>query len=235
MAARMIERRDLIVGGLCVAGAMAANALKPRRNVPLLASGQLADIVPARFGPWISEDVGDPLAVNGPETLSAKLYNQLLVRLYQNQETGAQVLMLLAYGGRQTDELQLHRPEVCYPAFGYELTRNEAIYLPIRRDISIPARRLLAKGEERTESIVYWSRIGETLPVDAAEQRRDRFRIALQGVIPDGLLSRFSTVPTDAEAPWTDIEEFVPKMVGAIGPAQRKVLIGSTRAHALAG
>ena len=92
----MIARRDLLLGGLCVGAAVAGTALKPRREVRLLASGKLADLVPKAFGDWRSEDVGDPYAVNGEGTLSAKLYNELLVRQYINLKTGVGVVVLMA-------------------------------------------------------------------------------------------------------------------------------------------
>lgn len=230
----MIARRDILMGAACLIGAGGAQALRPTRNVSLLGEDQLADVVPATFGDWQSEDVGDPLAVNGPGTLSAKLYNQLLVRAYRNTTTGDQLLALLAYGGRQTDELQLHRPEVCYPAFGFNLVRNEPFDVPIGSGVRIPARRLLAEGEDRVESIIYWSRMGEYLPRDGGEQREDRLRIAMQGVIPDGLLCRFSGLSAEPGREWSAIEGFLPAFLGAIAPGHRKVLIGTQRANQMA-
>jgi EpsI family protein len=230
----MSTRRDFLIGGACVAAAGAAYSLKPRRAVQLLPEGgSLAQIVPAAFGDWRSEDVADPLAVNGEETLSSRLYNELVVRVYSNLVTADRILMLLAYGGRQTDELQLHRPEVCYPAFGYALTRNEPTDVPLSSGVTIPARRLLAQGQQNQEGILYWSRMGEFLPRSAGEQRKDRFRIALDGVIPDGLLSRFSTSTADGVESWARIGAFVPALVAAVAPAHRKVLIGSERARTM--
>lgn len=231
----MIARRDLLIGAACVAAAGTGAALKPRRNVSLLAKNEtLANIVPAKFGAWRSEDVGDPMAINGPETLSARLYNQLVSRIYTNDEAGASVLMLLAYGGQQTDELQLHRPEVCYPAFGFSLLRNEPMSLDLAKGVVIPARRILAHSESRRESVVYWTRMGEYLPSSGGQQREDRFRIAMQGIIPDGLLSRFSTTATESEEGWGKIESFVAALISAVPAKHRKVLIGTERANELA-
>jgi EpsI family protein len=229
----MIARRDLLLGALCVSGAVAGTALKPRREVRLLTSGKLADIVPRTFGDWNSEDVGDPYAVNGEGTLSAKLYNELLVRQYVNFKAGTGVTLLMAYGGRQSDELQLHRPEVCYPAFGFNLTRNEPLTLPIGDSVSVPARRLAAEADGRVESIIYWSRMGELLPQDGGQQRTARLKIAMQGIIPDGLLSRFSMTGNNPKLEWLAIEGFVAELIGAVAPARRNILIGSERADTL--
>src|SRR4029453_17172632 len=132
---------------------VAGTALKPRREEPLLKGAKLANVVPAAFGAWTSQDMSDPLAINGEGTLSAKLYNELVVREYVNATTETEITMLLAYGGRQSDELQLHRPEICYPAFGYDLMRNEPISLPVGRSPVLPARRLVAEQGDIRESI----------------------------------------------------------------------------------
>jgi EpsI family protein len=231
----MIARRDLLLGAACLAGAAGGAALKPRREVRLLKSGKVADLVPATFGGWVSEDVGDPYAVNGKGTLSAKLYNELVVRQYVNQASQAGILMLLAYGGKQSDELQLHRPEVCYPAFGYALVRNEPLSLPVGPGVTLPVRRLAAAQDDRHESIVYWSRMGELLPQSAGQQRSARLQIGMQGIVPDGLLCRFSMAGENVEQNWQHIDAFVGELLTAIAPDKRNVLIGDERAGLLKG
>jgi len=144
MAAGMIARRDFLVGGACVAAAGAAYGLKPRHEVKLLpAKENLTDLVPMELPGWTGLEVGDPLALNQEGTLSARLYNQTVTRLYRRAETGAQVMMLLAYGARQSDDLQLHRPEICYPAFGYTLIKNQPTQVPLADRTTVPARRLV--------------------------------------------------------------------------------------------
>ena len=193
-----MHRRDLIIGGACLLGAAAAVAAKPRRHVALLKGGSLADMVPPTFGGWVSEDVGDPLAINAPDSLTARLYSQLVTRVYTNEAMGFQVMMLLAYGSDQTDDLQLHRPEVCYPAFGYALQTNDEIKLPVTGGVLLPARRLIAQSDERREGIIYWTRMGELLPASGREQREDRVRIAMQGIVPDLASCRSSTIWSEA-------------------------------------
>jgi EpsI family protein len=228
----MMNRRALFAGVACVGAALLTRQLKPHHYVSLLQSAKLDDLVPRSFGAWTSEDVGDPLALNGPGTLSSKLYNQLVTRAYTDGAGGHQVLMLLAHGERQSDELQLHRPEVCYPAFGYALLRNEPTHINLAEAITVPARRLLAKSPSHEESVLYWSRLGEFFPIDASEQRTDRFKNAVAGLIPDGILCRFSTGDGSAQA-WPDLERFVHDLLGATSPAGRRVLVGSDRARQL--
>jgi EpsI family protein len=228
----MMNRRALFAGVACIGAALLARQLKPHHYVSLLQSAKLDELIPRSFGAWTSEDVGDPLALNGPGTLSSKLYNQLVTRAYTDGAGGHQVLMLLAHGERQSDELQLHRPEVCYPAFGYALLRNEPMQLRLADDVTVPARRLIAKSSSHEESVVYWSRLGEFFPIDASEQRADRFKNAVAGLIPDGILCRFSTGDESAKG-WTGLEEFVHDLITATKPAGRRVLVGSERARRL--
>jgi EpsI family protein len=228
----MMNRRALFAGVACVGAALLARQLKPHHYVSLLQSAKLDELIPRSFGAWTSEDIGDPLALNGPGTLSSKLYNQLVTRAYTDGPGGHQVLMLLAHGERQSDELQLHRPEVCYPAFGYALLRNEPMQLRLADDVTVPARRLVAKSPSHEESVVYWSRLGEFFPIDASEQRKDRFKNAVAGLIPDGILCRFSTADESAKG-WTGLEEFVHDLITATKPAGQRVLVGSDRARRL--
>ncbi len=227
----MIRRRELLMGGACLAAAGTAAWLKPRREAPLLKSGSVAKIVPSAFGDWTSQDVGDPYAVNGEQTLSSKLYNELIVRNYRHAKSGLEILMLLAYGHRQSDELQLHRPEICYPAFGYALVRNEPCTLAVGQQATIPARRLSAEAEDRHESVIYWTRMGEALPQDSRQQRVARLKIAMEGIIPDGVLARFSAGGGVADQDWVKIADFIAELIFAVDPDHRNILIGTERAN----
>jgi EpsI family protein len=224
-------RRQIILGATCVAAAGAAEALKPHRTARLLQGAALAAIAPKAFGAWTSEDVNDALALNAPGTLSAELYNEVMVREYRNT-AGAAVTLLLAYGARQTDTLQLHRPEICFPAFGYHLSRMESVMLPIANGLSLPARRMAASLSDLNESVVYWSRLGEYFPQDAEQQRAARFKTTLKGVVADGVLARLTTQNLYPESGWNLIYVFTREFLAAVAANQRKALVGTERANA---
>ena len=61
------------------------------------------------------------------DSLAAKLYGETVGRIYTQASTGAEIMMLLAHGDTQSNDLQLHRPEVCYPAFGFAISNSTAI------------------------------------------------------------------------------------------------------------
>ena len=118
------------------------------------------------------------------------------------------------------------------PAFGFALTRNEPAEIKLRRSM-LPVRRIRAESPKRNESIVYWSRVGEYLPQDGGQQRSARFRTAIQGIIPDGVLCRFSAVSSESQPGWDTIDEFVRHLLVAIPRQHVAVLIGSELARAV--
>lgn len=230
----MIARRDMLIGSACLAAAGSAYALKPRREVLLLPeSTELQSLIPMEPPGWIGQDVGDPMALNQEGSLAARLYNQVVTRLYTDPITNAQVMMLLAYGAKQNDDLQLHRPEVCYPAFGYALVRNDAVEIPLWSSVEIPARRLVAEDESGRQFITYWSRLGEFLPQDGGEQREARFLTAFEGIVPDGVLCRFNTWGSEPQAAWRTMETLIAGLIKTMPAVGRGVLVGAQRAAKL--
>ena len=168
----MIARRDILMGGLCLAGAGVSYALSPHRHVNLLGSNQMEAIIPRSVGDWTSRDVTDLVAPKEEGSLASRLYKQTVGRVYVDNKTGSAVEMLVAYGDTQSDDLQLHRPEVCYPAFGYSIQGSEPEQILIAPGTAIPGRALLAKAPDREETILYWSRLGEYFPQSSARATR---------------------------------------------------------------
>jgi EpsI family protein len=232
----MTTRRDMVIGAACVLGAGAALALKPRRFVSLMPAGKkLNEILPRAFDAWNSQDVSDLVAPETPDSLAARLYGETVGRIYQNQSSGEQVLMLMAHGDVQSNELQLHRPEVCYPAFGFTLSESEPLQIPLTRSVTVPGRRLVAKSSERQEVVAYWTRLGEYFPTSVQEQRLERLQTAMEHYIPDGLLARFSVVGTDTRAALDTMTRFVPVLIAHVDPGRLAPLVGTQRALAMEG
>jgi EpsI family protein len=230
----MIARRDLLIGGACLAGAAIAYELKPRRRVSLQGSTKLEQFVPRRFGDWTARDVSDLVAPTTPDSLMAKLYGETVGRIYTQDSTHTEIMMLLAHGDTQSNDLQLHRPEVCYPAFGYAITKSQPIQLPLPGNVTLPARRLVATAPERQENIIYWSRLGEHFPVNGEQQRLDRLSTAMHGFVADGLLARFSMLSADPQQAFTIATTFIGALVRAVPADRRLSLVGTERANAMA-
>ena len=228
-----MRRRELIIGGMFAASAAAGIALIPRRRMSLKPEGKIADLIPLTFDGWSSEDA-DGLVQPDEGTLAASLYSEIVGRIYSNRETGDAVMMLAAYGDTQSDMLQLHRPEACYPAVGFKLVSTEPMQLPLSGGgVAIPARAVVAAAPDREEAIVYWARIGESLPNSAGAQREARLAASFKGIVPDGILVRFSTIHRQGFDSFAMLDRFIPQMIGAMKPADRPVLVGTKIAREL--
>jgi EpsI family protein len=177
--------------------------------------------------------VSDLVAPKTEGSLMNKLYGETVGRVYTNSATQAEIMMLLAHGDTQSNDLQVHRPEVCYPAFGFSISQSHAIQLPLPGGVTLPSRRLVASAPGRQENIIYWSRLGEYMPTDGAQQRIDRLETAMQGYVADGLLARFSSIGTDPDAAFTLVGRFISDLIRAVPGARRVALIGTPRADAM--
>ena len=228
-----MKRRDLLIGGACLAAVGVGYALKPRKRLVLLAGEKMADVLPLTLGDWSAENSDGLVQPKSEDSLAATLYSEMVGRIYHEASTGAAVMMLVAYGDTQSDLLQLHRPETCYPALGFNLVSTKATSLALPGGAALPIREVVAAAQGRQENIIYWTRMGEYLPSSASEQREMRLRNAMAGYIPDGALIRFSVVGNDSERAFALMDRFIPILLEAVPSAKRKVLIGTELAKAM--
>lgn len=231
----MIDRRDLIIGAASIVALGGAEALRPRTEIALLGDAKLSDVLPMRFGAWSAEEGGDIVVPKVPGSLADTLYNDQVVRRYMNGVTGMGIMFLAAYGRAQTDVLQLHRPESCYPAIGFAITQRQFEDVTIAPGVAVPAVALTAAAGDRTEDIVYWTRLGEYLPRTASDQRRDRLLTAMRGYVGDGILVRASALRRPGAQPlYGAINEFLADLVKAAPSKRRQALVGTQIAGSFA-
>src|SRR3546814_6209284 len=127
-----------------------------------------------RISDWSSDVCSSDLAVvnvlpQDEVSRSAQLYSQLVSRVYAGSGRDA-VMMVIAYGDSQSDTLQLHRPEVCYEAAGFKITRSEPVAFDVGLRAPLTGRYVVAEAAYRKEAILYWTRIGDALPVRRLDQ-----------------------------------------------------------------
>ena len=226
----MIDRRDLLIGGICAVGLAGAEYLRPRELRTLFDGEKLDSIVPYSIGPWKAREGGEMVVPKTPGSLADRLYSDTVQRTYYNPETGDGLMLLIAYGRSQSDLLQLHRPESCYPAIGLDIKNRLFTDIPLGNGQQIPAVALTAQGGSRTEDIVYWTRLGEYLPRTAGEQREDRLKTAMAGYIGDGALVRASVLRSrEAEPRYGLVSSFMRHMIEAMPSKDRKALVGTQR------
>jgi EpsI family protein len=186
----------------------------------------LEAMIPTSFGGWTLDATIVPLKPD-PErqTMLEKLYDQTLSRTYVNRE-GERVMLSIAYGGDQSKALQLHLPEVCYVAQGFQMLSSAEGVLPTRYG-ELPVKRLVARQNARNEPITYWITIGDKAVMSGIEQKLQRLAYGLSGKIPDGMLVRVSTIQANAGAAYRLQDRFVNQMLGVMSPQDRARLLGS--------
>ena len=219
------SRRDVLLGSAAALAAGTAFARMPRHKEMSIGDGQLERIVPERVGSWTA-DSASGVVLPPPDQLAQLLYSQQVARTYVAGDR-LPVMLLMAYGSSQSGMLQIHRPEICYPASGFSLTQTEQTTIPLGGGRVVPARSFTARSDTRVEHVLYWTRIGDTLPVNWTAQRLAVMRSNLAGSVPDGLLVRLSTVSDHVAQSEEMLEGFARAMLSAIGPRGRRMLIGS--------
>jgi EpsI family protein len=231
----MLRRRDLLLGAPLVAAAAGALALTPRERLNLLGDKQLEKAVPLTIGPWSvtpSNAVVLPDAAEG--SLSARLYDQTVSRLYTS-DSELPVMMVIAYGSTQSDQLQLHRPEVCYTAVGFQITNEQKVDVPLQPGITMPARQLVARNNDRVEPILYWTRVGDFLPASGNEQRLMKLRSEMRGYVADGVLVRLSSIGEPSPEVFGALHRFARDMLAATYQPALPALVGRPLAAQLKG
>jgi len=208
-----LDRRKFILGATFASAAGLAAWRRP---------GKLEAIIPREIGSW-RLTTNDGLVVPPRDQLSDALYSQLLTRVYFDG-SNPPVMLLVAQSAGQSGILQVHRPEVCYPAGGYTVS-------PVTRyDVDLGGRSLatnslLATSDSVFEHILYWTRIGEDLPMSWRAQRMAVAVQNLQGLIPDAILVRVSTRRPDGDGARKVLGGFVRDLVASISAPERKILI----------
>ncbi|MES2492308.1 MAG: exosortase C-terminal domain/associated protein EpsI [Pseudomonadota bacterium] len=225
----MPSRRDIMLGLGCAGALGAAEALRPRSRLTLMpAAVSLSDLIPGRWPGWHQGGAGDIVIPQTPGSLSSRLYREQLARVYRS-ESGSQpdIMLLIAYGGAQSDGLQLHRPEACYPAVGFEIDSRRFVELSTPGLGPVPAVALTARSRGRVEDIIYWTRVGRSRPRTSSEQTLVYLRQAMQGYVGDGVLVRASAVRGGSAPEFGAVRAFLESMVAALSPGARAGMIGA--------
>ncbi|MDB5754150.1 MAG: EpsI family protein [Massilia sp.] len=214
--------------GLAMAGTSAlTGALTPTvRLSQAQAAFSLAHMIPARFADWTVDASVVPLQPD-PERQSVleKIYDQTLSRTYINS-AGERVMLSIAYGGDQSRALQVHLPEVCYVAQGFDMLKVGEGAMATRFG-QVPVKRLVARQDSRNEPITYWITVGDKAIRSSFEQKLQRLAYGLSGKIPDGMLVRVSTIQTNEQLAYQLQDRFVGQMLDALDPGGRVRLLGA--------
>lgn len=207
---------------LLMAGAAAlAWALRPTINLAdELPPINLEAMVPKAFGDWKELPQTNAQVVN-PQLLETidRLYSQTLSRTYSDSN-GYRIMLSIAYGKNQSDALQLHKPEVCYPAQGFMLLGQRWVVLRLG-ELNLPARQLETRLGNRIEPLTYWTVVGNTFIDSDTSKKLAEMKYALNNRIPDGMLVRVSSIDPDSSRAHEIQTSFLTELRSAIDPSHR--------------
>lgn len=186
----------------------------------------LEQMFPQTFGDW-RMDTSIPVQLVSPDMqqLLSTIYNQTLSRNYINSQR-QRIMLSVAYGGDQTDATRAHRPEVCYPAQGFQILSSQVGRVDTGAK-SLPVRRLVAKAGARTEPISYWVVVGDHTALSGTEQKLAQLRYSSRGVIADGMLVRVSNIDTNTAASFDLHAQFIAQLSAAMPAPVRDRIMGT--------
>jgi exosortase B len=208
--------------------ALAAAATPLLRPVPANASVDLEAMIPASFGGWRLEEEVVPIAPTPDVQANLdRLYRQIVSRTYVN-DVGEHVMLMVAYGGDQSDALKAHRQESCYAAQGFAINGLEHGTLTTAGR-TIPVTRMHAVRAERSEPVTYWFTMGDRVVLGRAERLKVQLENGLARRIPDGMLVRVSNLSGDARGAYAVHQSFVAALVAALAPADANRFVGAVR------
>lgn len=217
----------LIAAVLMASAAAVATVMTPTRKiVDVLPKLDLEASIPKEFGDWKMDTRATSGVVNPQATeLLNKLYSQIVTRTYYNSK-GYRIMLSIAYGEDQRDGNQLHYPEVCYPAQGFQVTSNRKGSIDTSLG-TIPVKRLESNlSQNRFEPITYWTTVGSEALTGGSAKKIAEMRYGLKGEVPDGLLFRVSSIDRDSAAAFAIQEQFIEALVAVIDPTVRPRIAG---------
>lgn len=219
---RMMTRRKFGLGLAFASVAGVAAARLPNKNLDYLGKQKLESVIPDKIGRW-NYVSSSGLVVPPEDQMIRALYSQLVTRVYSDG-SGPPIMLLVAQSATQTGILQIHRPEICYTAGGYQLSAIEphVVGLPWG---ALPTLSMSATSDSRTEQLVYWTRIGDRLPKSWREQRMVVAMDNLRRIIPDAIMVRVSTFGNDKARALASMDEFIVSLMNSVSPQVRRVFI----------
>lgn len=221
--ASLMTRRNVVIGGLLACASGVALARQPAIANPKVKPESFEAWVPARFGDWrVVSQSG--VVLPPPDALRDRLYDNLVTRVYVGPDEQP-IMLLLAYNNAQDGVVQVHRPEVCYPVGGFELTETRPIDMPLGGTV-VPANIFTATGPDRVEQVAYFTRLGDSFPRTWLEQRLSVSKANLAGDIPDGMMMRVSLLGRDQRQAEGMLREFSAEFFSRCHPDLQRLLTG---------
>ena len=221
-----MSRKFIVLLALMLAASVIAMLLRPTQRISEAGENiNLETMIPKKFGEWNAVENPTNQIVNPEQQKKIEsLYTQILSRVYVNK-VGEAIMLSIAYGEDQSDSKQLHYPEVCYPAQGFQITSSQQGDLSTQFG-NIRVLRLHAEMGSRSEPLTYWSTVGNKVVRGSKEIKLQQLSYGFKGEIPDGLLFRVSSITEDKNEGYALQQRFVQSLIAGMTPSNRTRLAG---------
>ena len=228
---------SFLLAMLMVIASAAAALLRPDLDTSSAVVG-LESLIPEQIGEWklertplIQVDLA-PRREEGEDASRDSPYDETLMRSYVNPR-GERIMLALAYGAQQRQEVKIHRPELCYVAQGFKVKAQGKESVALSSGRTLTTTRLLAQNDQRMEPVTYWIRIGDEITHNAWQSRMSIFRTGLNGRVPDGILVRTSQAfprgSGEAEKSFALQESFLRALYDSLDTRARQLVAGPER------
>lgn len=221
------RRQALAVGIASVAALGCAHWWRPKmRLADTLPKFELETAFPKKFGGWaVDEQMPVQLVSPDQKAVLDQIYSQTLSRTYVNAD-GQRIMLSVAYGGDQSDATRAHRPEVCYPAQGFQINGDSIGHIQLA-DRSVHVRQLVAVQGGRIEPITYWVMVGNRVAASGTEQKLQQLEYSIKGLIPDGMLVRISNISSETEPSYLLHQRFAQQLARSLHAPELDRIFGA--------
>jgi EpsI family protein len=222
---REITSASILCAAMLLAGFTASN-LKPSNYMSEKRGGvKISSIIPDQFGAWKKMEISAGIVNPQQQKVLDELYTELVTRTYVSSE-GYAIMLSVAYGKNQNDSFQVHLPEICYPAQGFQVGDSRKSTLTTAYG-DIPIKQLETTFQSRrVEPVTYWTTIGNHAVKSGVDKKLKEISYAMQGDIADGLLFRISSIDTDKPRAFSMQQKFIEDMLASMTAVDRLRLAG---------
>jgi EpsI family protein len=210
-----------------VASPIAASSLRPHASwYEQLGRPDYQTVIPTQFGDWVDAgDIENVLVTPEQADIIKTIYTQTLSRLYVHRLSGRRIMVSVAHGLDQTYPHQMHWPEVCYPAQGFQIesTSNDQIAIGTRH-LSVARMTVVRNGVR--EQVTYWMRTGDQVTRGSLGLNVARIRLGIRGYKADGLLFVLSEISSDSSSSDELESRFIFDLLTSVNHREQAALIG---------
>lgn len=208
----MATRRKVIIIFLCLACSTLLSVVwKPTPNNTKNGKPHLSHLLPQKIGDWKTVTNQNNTIINPDVSNSLnKTYTDTFNTVYSDSENHL-IMVSLAYTTTIDSQHHIHRPEVCYPSQGFITLRKHAKEIKLNNK-TIQTIRLVAQQNQRTEPITYWIKVGDSISNSNIEQFVTKLKYGIQGILPDGMLIRISTIENNETQAYLLEEKFITEL-----------------------